>query len=50
MSFLIERLPLTQSWHLIALVAAGAVVVGLVHRHIVRRIERERRALDDPAP
>ncbi len=40
---LIDRLPITQGWHLVVLIVGGAVVVGIIHRYIRRRVARMQR-------
>jgi len=40
---LIDRPPITEGWHLLLLLAVGALVVAALHRHVTRRVDRARR-------
>ena len=41
---LVERLPLTQGWHLLLTIAAGMIVVAVLHRIACRRAAQLTRA------
>lgn len=40
---LIDRPPITEGWHLIAMLIIGCIVVAMVHRAVKRRIAMNRR-------
>lgn len=47
---LIDRPPINEGWHLLVLLAAGVVVVAILHRHVRRQVAligRKRDARDD---
>jgi hypothetical protein len=35
---LVDRPPMTEGWHLVVMIAVGAVVVALVHRIVRRKV------------
>ena len=40
---LVDRPPLTEGWHLVVLLAAGVVVVALLHRRVKRQVAQMKR-------
>ena len=46
---LIDRPPLTEGWHLIAMLIIGTIVVGIIHRMVKRKLalkHRQEQSLD----
>ena len=41
---LIDRPPITEGWHLLVMLAAGVVVVAILHRLVRRRVAEAKRA------